>query len=31
MAIKLNERLIVNCLERIIMLGNELLNEELRH
>ena len=30
-AVKTNERLIVNVLERIIMLGNDLLNEELRH
>ena len=29
-AIKTNQRLLVNVLEKIIELGNELLNEELR-
>lgn len=27
---KMNERLIVNLLERIISIGNEMLSEELR-
>ena len=29
-AVKTNERLLVNVLENIILLGNDLLNEELR-
>ena len=29
-AVKNNQRLIVNMLEKVINLGNELLNEELR-
>ena len=29
-AVKTNQRLLVNVLERIIELGNDLLNEELR-
>jgi len=30
-AVKTNQRLLVNVLEKVITLGNDLLNEELRH